>query len=197
MTVRRRRVSGEESQGAVDASGDDVGGFESDVPGARSRRPGVQWANIVTDTLKIGNPSALATRLREELTLGDDRVSYGIVIAALDKSASNLELAARLHRAAKTEDQRFAAECNERLEVLRSTALAELMVEYHEKRRRSPTKEDIEDRMVMNWPDEYRSIKSRMSELHNATGALESLRDAWASRCADLRIVANRVSPNQ
>lgn len=196
VTRRRRIVSSDDVQsfGAdiaenakVDASGDEM-------PDRHKIRPGVQWSNVTTDTLRIADPAGVARRLREELTLGDDRVSYGIVIAALDKSASNYELAGRLYRAARSEERRFEHECSERVNVLREAARVELMSEYNQKLRKSPTKDDVEARIVENWPDEYASIKGRLNELHNATQALEVLRDAWSSRCADLRIMANRTA---
>lgn len=193
--MRRRLVKGD-SGPVVEASGD--GPVEQSAGDSESRRlrPGVQWANVVSDTLRIDDPSTVARRLREELSLGNDRVSYGIVIAALDKSAANYELAGRLYRAARTEEKRFEHECTDRLSTLREAALKELMGEYAAKVRKSPTKDDVESRMFENWPDEYASIQNRLNELHNATQSLEVLRDAWASRCADLRIMANRTAYN-
>jgi hypothetical protein len=189
-------VFGDDAVAAVvDASGDDDSAHDGERSVRRpDLRPGVAWGNLVTDTLKIGNPATLAQRLRDELTLGDERVSYGSVVAALDRSAANLDAAGRLHRAARVEEARFELECAGRVGLLRSTAQDQLMAEYKEKRRRSPTNDDIEERVLSMWPDEYSSIKRRISELHAATRSLETLRDAWASRCADLRIMAQRAA---
>jgi len=156
----------------------------------------VAWGNIVTDALKIKDPAGLAKRLRAELELGEyARTQYGSVLEALDRSARNFDAAGRLFRAAKLEETTFEAEIAVRLEAMRSHAQAELAAEYGRKERRSPTQQDIEDRMVQSWPDEYTGIKRRLAELHGAVRALETLRDAWASRSPDLRIMADKARP--
>lgn len=155
----------------------------------------VGWGNVVTDSLDIKDPPGTAKRLREELSLGDERTSYGAVLQALDRSARNLDDAGRLHRAAKLEEESYAAKVAARLEVLRSSAQAELMEEYHRKERRSPTNDDVEARIVANWPDEYGAINERKARIHAAVATLETLRDAWASRCADLRVMADKARP--
>jgi hypothetical protein len=156
----------------------------------------VAWGNIVVDALRIKDPAGLAKKLRAELHLGEHaRTDYGSVLEALDRTASNFESAGRLARAAKLEEQIFMDQVTVRLETMRSHALGELMAEYRDKQRRSPTTADVEDRMVQSWPDEYTGIKRRLAELHGAVRALEGLRDAWASRCADVRIMADKARP--
>lgn len=163
--------------------------------GGKVPRPSVAWGNVVVDTLKIKDPAGLARRLRSELELGDGRTEYGRVLEALDRCARNLDDAGRLHRAAKLEEETYTLDRAERLEIMRSSALAELMGEYKAKARPSPTQKDVEDRMLANWPEEYRTIRARLAELHAAVRSLETLRDAWASRCADLRIMADKARP--
>lgn len=155
----------------------------------------IAWGNIVVDTLRIADPAGLARRLRDELTLGDDRTNYGRVLEALDRSAHNLDAAGRLYRSAVIEEQRYESQTAERLEVLRSTAKEDLQAEYQKKLRKSPTKEDVEDRIVANWPDEYRTTKLRRAELHGAVRSLEILKDAWSARCAALRTMADKTRP--
>ncbi len=158
-------------------------------------RPGVAWGNIIKDTFRIPDPPALAKRLRAELTLGDEnRTSYAAVLEALDKSATNLDDAGRLFRASKVEEDRFRLESEVKLEVLRTDASKRLRAEYQAKLRKSPTIQDVEDMILDNWPTEYREILGRRSELHGAVRSLEILVKAWGSRCADLRIMAERTS---
>lgn len=186
------------------ASGEPPGGITQESlqlarPGTKSsdvQRLPVAWGNIVVDSLKIKDPAGMARRLRSELELGEGaRTDYGRVLEALDRSATNFEGAARLARAAKLEDLAFGAQVAVRVESMRTSAMAELMAEYRAKERKSPTKDDIEDRMIQSWPDEYTEIKTRLAELHGAFRTLETLRDAWASRCADLRIMADKARP--
>lgn len=158
-------------------------------------RPGVAWGNIIRDTFRIPDPVALAKRLREELSLGDEnRTSYAAVLEALDKSASNLDDAGRLYRASKIEEERYRLETEVNLEILRTEASKKLMSEYRAKLRKSPTVQDVEDKILDNWPTEYRTILERRAELHGAARSLEILVKAWGSRCADLRIMAERTA---
>lgn len=167
----------------------------SKAPSYRDAIP-IAWGSVVTDSLKIRDPAGLARRLRSELELGPERRhNYGHLLEALDRSARNYDDAGRLHRASKLEEEHYQASVAERLEVMRTSALAELMAEYREKARPSPAQRDVDDRMVANWPDEYRNIRERLSELHGATRSLEVLRDAWFSRCADLRVMADKARP--
>lgn len=159
----------------------------------QSVQPGVAWGNIIRDSLKIKDPAGLAKRLREELEL-NDHTSYGEIINSLNKAAKNYDEAGRLHRAAKIEEVQFELVVKERLEVMRSQAVSELMTEYKAKARRSPTNDDIEDRMIQQWPDEYKDLKTRQAELHGAVKSLEILVRAWQSRGADLRVMAERAT---
>ena len=193
-------ASGDPPAGEIEASGDTPAPSEPHRPGRRGApveypRPGVAWGNIIRDTYRIPDPPALAKRLRAELTLGDEnRTSYAAVLEALDKSASNLDDAGRLFRAAKVEETRFRLESEVKLEVLRTEASKKLQAEYKAKLRKSPTIQDVEDMILDNWPTEYRHLLERRAELHGAVRSLEILVRAWTSRGADLRIMADRTS---
>lgn len=206
MTTRRRKLSsGLEGSATPPAKGAEVSG-STEAPTPPPTRPGKKtaadtvpqiplgWGNIVVDSLRPKDPAALARRLREELSLGEERTSYGIVLEALDKSAKNIDDASRLYRAAKLEEETYERQVAERLEVMRTNALQELMAEYQAKRRPSPTQDAIRDRMVCNWPDEYGAIQGRIAELHALTRSLENLLEAWKSRAADLRIMAGQAA---
>lgn len=214
MTATRRRkkpgtapkvdASGENTEAKVEASGAEATRARDATsrfmgrPGTTTNDPPnlpIAWGNVVTDTMRIDDPAKLTERLRQELLLGDGRTDYGRVLNALDRSAKNLDDAGRLYRAAKAAEEKYEIEANERLEVLRTGARDELMQEYKAKQRPSPTLKDIEDRIVSNWPDEFKTIKGRLSEMHGTTRSLETLQAAWSSRCADLRIMADKARP--
>ena len=207
MRRRRKKEPGDlppDTMPIAETEGSDIalnasrGAYQEEPAAAKDDkvpRPSVGWGNVVHDTLTVKDPAGLARRLREELSLGEQRTAYGAVLEALDRSARNLDDAGRLYRAAKVEEETYTLRAEERLEVLRTTARHELMDEYAAKKRPSPTKADIEDRIRASWPDEYRTIRGRIAELHAAVQSLETLRDAWASRCADLRIMADKARP--
>jgi hypothetical protein len=190
MATRRKIGSGEEKD--VLETKPFQGSSEQDNNSVSYAEPGIAWGNVIRDVLRIDNPAWLAKRLRGELTLSDEgRSSYGSLLAALDRSARNYDDAYMLYRGAKVEESRFALELRERFEVMKEHASSELMDEYKEKKRRSPTTEDIEDRMMSSWPDEYRHLRTKEAELHAAVRSLETLAKAWSSRCADLRAMAD------
>lgn len=157
----------------------------------------VGWGNVIRDSLRIADPASVARRLREELSLGENRAVYGVVIEALDRSAKNIDDATRLYRAAKMEEESYQRSVAYRLEKMHASALGELMGEYKAKLRPSPTKEVIEARIRTNWPDEHEAVHSRLAELHAMTRSLEQLAEAWKSRAADLRIMAGQVARPQ
>lgn len=148
------------------------------------------WGAVITDIFDLEVHSTLA-RLTDELSLGDQATEYGSVLAALDKGSKNLFWAARLSRKAKLEDARFAAELDREIEVLRSSAVAQLELEKREgARSKAPTIQDIEDRMLASWPDAVMSLKARKAEMHGAFRAIEGLEQAWRERCAALRALS-------
>lgn len=202
MQTRRRKVEDGNPQGELQVSGDPEISQEAVQVGRPGTKAGhapqvpVAWGNIIVDVLRIPDPAGLARQLRSELVLGEGaRTDYGRVLEALDRSAGNFEAAVRLARAGKLEEDNYTAQVSVRVETMRSAATEELQTEYRAKQRRSPTIQDIEDRMVQSWPEEYQDIKRRLSELHAAVRSLEGLRDAWASRSADLRIMADKARP--
>lgn len=148
------------------------------------------WGLVISDVFNL-DVHRTFERLQAELALGDRASEYGTVLHAVDASAKNLFDAARLARKAKLEDEKFAMELDKRLEVLRSTAVAELEAEVKNKvRSKAPTLADIDARMIANWPDEVGSIKARKSEMHGAFRAIEALEAAWKERCQSLRTMS-------
>jgi hypothetical protein len=172
----------EEPETVVDADDPEKGPFPIGAP----------WGSVVRDVFRL-DVNETFDRLRAELYLGDGALEYGVVAAALDKSKHNAFIAACLTRAAKRADEAYAAPLVQRLEVLRTTARTELDAEKAAgTRSKAPTIQDIDDRMVANWPDEVAAIRSRKEQMHGAFRAIEALEAAWRERSSDLRAIAQR-----
>lgn len=155
----------------------------------KDRHP-MPWGLLINDVFRL-NVRETYERLNQELTLGDGATEYGSVIRAVDQSARNLFDAARLCRRAKLEDEKFTAELDKELEVLRTAAQRALEIEKAEgKRSKAPTIQDIKDRMLASWPDAVSSMEERKAEMHGAFRAIEALEGAWRDRCQALRTLA-------
>lgn len=200
MQQRRRKVAP-----AAETAGDDDGGnLETTAPSEASETPKtpqsradkdrhpMPWGLVISDVFHL-NVHETYSRLSAELTLGDQATEYGSVLRAVDQSARNLFDAARLARRAKLEDEKFAAELDMEREVLRSAAQSELEVEKAKGlRSKAPTIQDINDRMLANWPDKVTLINARKQEMHGALRAIEALQEAWRDRCQALRTLSNQ-----
>lgn len=166
--------------------------------------PELGWGAVIEHALTI-DPVEVYQRLYDDLRLGDNATEYGAVLAACDRAEQNSVDAVRLARHAKLEDERVGRVVGERLEVLRTAARRELEKEvadsYDDKlkktTKRAPTIQDVEDRVVANWPDESASLNRRKAEMHAALRIAEGLADSWRSRCATLRAILERVAPSR
>ena len=181
---------------AVAASTSSGGG--GDQPGPRGIKMPTPWGNVVTDVFAI-DIDATYKRLSDDLSLGNDITQYGVVLAALDASGRNAWDAARLTRAAKLADADVAAEIDERLEVLRSTARAQLDAEKTKAKKdggaaKAASIQEVRDRMIANWPDEVHALEQRKAYMHGAFRAIEALEKAWWDRAQSLRKVADRFT---
>jgi hypothetical protein len=186
------------SSGA-EKGGDDVEtgeGSGSPVAGA-GEAVGGAWGRIV-ETVYALNPEDTYARLVSDLRLGTDATSYGAVLPALDRAERNYFDAVRLARMAKLEDEEVTRAANSELEILRTTARAELDAEKASgKRSKAPTIQDVEDRILANWPDRSSRLARKRAAMHGALRSVEGLVDAWRSRCSTLRVIAEKVSPNR
>lgn len=163
-------------------------------PLPRGPTPG-GWGAMIHTVTSIDDPRRMYDRLYNELTLGEGATEYGAVLVAADRAEQNRVDACRLARFTKLEDERVEHEVKKRLEVLRTSAREELDKEKAAgTRSKAPTIQDVEDRVVANWPDEVESIRRRTAEMHGVLRAVEGLEDAWKSRCHTLRVIMERVA---
>jgi hypothetical protein len=134
--------------------------------------------------------------LTDELTLGEATAEYGVVIRAVDNAGRNYYDAIRLSRVAKIADLKFSAEMDRELEVMRSTAREQLESEKSALKAsggsaKAPTLQEIQDRVIGNWGDQWQSIENRKAEMHGTFRALEGLKDAWSERGRQLNRIAD------
>lgn len=209
MATRRRRVEGELSPrgdnpepAQVQASGEPPPAPKP-APAAAASQPdepvsGVfpaPWGQVVNDILRIDVATAYK-RLTDELTLGEATAEYGVVIRAVDNAGRNFYDAIRLSRAAKIADLKFTAEMDRQLEVMRSTAREQLESEKAALKAsggsvKAPTIQEIQDRVIANWGDQWQSIEQRKAEMHGTFRSLEGLKDAWNERGRHLNRIAD------
>ena len=170
-------------------------GAETEVaPKAATPKP---WSAIVETVIRL-DVEAMYNRLSAELTLAGGGESYGEIARALELADHNSFEAAKLERAAKLEQERVDAEVEAEMEVLRTNAAGELEAEKAAgTRSKSPTIQDIKDRVVAKWPELSASLTRRSHEIHATRATCEALTSAWRSRAVTLRVLAERFVPTR
>lgn len=163
----------------------------------RTNAFGGDWGTIIESVYDLDIVETYK-RLTSTLSLGQNATAYGAVLPALDAAESNYFDAVRLMRAAKLMDEEIKREVDKEIEILRSNARDELEREKAEgKRSKAPTLQDIEDRLIANWPKKSSDLRRKAGEMHGTLRACEGLIDAWKSRASTLRMIAEKVSPNR
>lgn len=150
------------------------------------------WGEVIETVFDL-DPVELTDRLTTELELGLFVGDYGALRDALDRAAKNLYDAKRLERAAKLEEEKFLDENSHRMEMLRTTARERLQAE-RVKGSGAITKQQIEDEMIANWPDEVGAHRKRKRQLHNTARVLEGLTEAWNHRNSQLKAILERAA---
>jgi hypothetical protein len=151
------------------------------------------WGAIIDSVLKL-DPEATFGRLRADLSLDADHVSYAHVAEALDQADRRYFEASVLARGAKLEEQRVDREIAIRMEILRTAAREKLETEKRAAAEKVGSKamgkasaDEVRDRCFADWPDEMRSLERRSEEYHAARAVAEELATAWRSRASSLR----------
>ncbi len=85
---------------------------------------------------------------------------------------------------------------DQRLEIMRSTAREQLESEKSALKAsggsaKAPTLQEVQDRVIANWHDEWSSIEARKAEMHGAFRSIEGLKEAWNERGRQLNRIAD------
>lgn len=131
-------------------------------------------------------------RLQESLELGPKRHDKGAVREALDRVERDTICAARIHRVARSHEERFELEMRERMAALRDEARRNLEAEKKAgTRAKQITEGDVEDFCIANFGDEWRAMQDNRNRVHGTCRVLEELVRAYQSRQATVRLLAS------
>jgi hypothetical protein len=150
-----------------------------------------RWGDVIQSVEEI-DPATMYRELVSKLKLGEHATDYGTVHRALDDAEYNAFQAGKLARAAKLEEQRVDRQCEQELEVLRSTAREKLK----EAGVKKPSAQEVEDYMMRagtGWPDLVRRLNRRKEEAHAQRATCDHLETSWRSRCNTLRVMGMKL----
>ena len=141
----------------------------------------------------------LYERLRDGLRQGDGH-EYAGIVHALDRASQNLFDAYRLHGVAVMEAAREEREVDAEMEILRTTARAELAADQVlpdgsvQKRKGVVTKDEVSDRCLSAWPDQVRALLAKKERAAQSAKTMEGLIEAWRKRHQALENKARRAA---
>lgn len=136
----------------------------------------------------------LYERLRDGLRQGDGH-EYAGILHALDRASQNLFDAYRLHGVAIMEAAREEREVDSEMELLRTTARAELGAEAAESKRKGViTKDEVADRCLSAWPGQVRALLARKERAKQSAETMGGLVEAWRRRHQALEGKARRAA---
>lgn len=154
---------------------------------------GPAWGMVVEDVYRL-DVWPVYERLRDGLRDGDGN-EYATVLRALDRASQNLFNAYRLHGAAILEAAREEREADAEMEILRTTARAELQAEAASgKRKGVVTKDEVADRCLANWPEQARALLGRRERAKQTAEIMGGLVEAWKRRHQALDAKARRAA---
>lgn len=132
-------------------------------------------------------------KLAADLTVGEKRTSPSKLSAALDNVEQNMRRAGMLHQVAVEELAEF--EMHMQGEYARWSDDAREQLEERRKRKQfsgQVTKDAIESWVILNVK-EYREWRDTKADLGRAVNLTDQMLDAWKSRAATLRKMADLV----
>lgn len=109
---------------------------------------------------------------------------------ALDMSTGCADMAVRarkLHRRAKKELKTFEYELKDRTQILREQAREHWEQKKLDGMKKQITNDMIEDWILENFPDTYKTLMLRLEELKGTVSLLEEMSNQVANRAPDLR----------
>jgi hypothetical protein len=165
--------------------------------GSRSLSFPAGFGPIVEHAMTI-DVGAEYERLRAGLELGDRRHEYGPVMEALDRVERDTVAARRLYRAAVVAHEAFEIDAREQIAALREKGRLALQEQKNEgTRSKAITNDDVEDWCVENFGDAWRAVSEKRAKLKGTAEVLGELAEAYRSRQATVRMLAERVAPRR
>jgi predicted RNase H-like nuclease (RuvC/YqgF family) len=123
---------------------------------------------------------------------------------ALEMSAQAANMAVRarkLHSRARNELKRFEYEYKDRTQILREQAREHWEKKKLDGMKKQITNDMIEDWILENFPDTYKTLSLRLQELKGTVKLLEEMSEQVSNRAPDLRravdVLGNRRGSNE
>lgn len=136
------------------------------------------------------NPFESYERLEHELKLPTPahQADYGCLIDALDNCEDNAREAHRLFVSSKVVVDRYDADGLVLVTDMRTQAVAALQGEKERgERTKQITDADVESRIALMFPDEWRAVSEKRAKARRMVAHLERLADVWRDRARDVR----------
>lgn len=192
MTLKRRSAGGLPSQPdreEVDASLRTAGIVESTTP--RHQLPPMTpgYAGIVQTVFDLPDPMAEYQELEAALSAGSRETDN--VQQALVRVEDNARRAHRLYVNAKVDLARYLADANIVRGAMWDEAVAQLSLEKERGvRTKQVTDADVEKRVAVLYPDEWRDAQGRLAQAEQTVKHLERLADLFQQRARTLAALA-------
>lgn len=125
--------------------------------------------------------------LEQNLEVGEERSSYGVLVKHLDKAESRARRAHALYLGAKLELARWEFDSKKVVGAMRARATEKLEAEKSAgDRKKAITNADVEATMADEFPDEWAAQELTRVRLKGVCEHLETLAELWKSRCRTL-----------
>lgn len=194
--TEKKKVVAETSEKFKEALAE--GGVEHhyDFPSANKSKlkPVRDDLNQIVQVVFISDMKKTWDRLREGLSVGDNRSEHGTLQKALDLAEKRAYDAHRLYITAKVEYQRWERENEVFFGALWSKANRDLQTEKDAgSRSKQITDADVKARIATMFPDEYQLQENKRSQVKATVDSLEDLAEEWKSRCRTLQVMMGKL----
>jgi transposase-like protein len=145
-----------------------------------------RWRVTVTSLIDSVDPLELFPKLRQALTVGDDRSEYSVLARVADQAAEQSMKAHDLAISARLVKTRVFLETDELLAKWRNTARQDLGGKVSEKA--------IEDWVRERFGDNYKDTMIERAEQEEAVNRAEALAKAWEMKDHTLRQLLKKIT---
>jgi len=133
-------------------------------------------------------------RLDGLLHIGEERGNYATVNTHMDHAETNSRKAFKLWLAGEIESARFEKDAEVVTAAMWAAATRELQAEKEDgKRNKAITDADVRAMCAQMYPDEYRAIENKRTEVKLMVENLKDLNQAWKSRCKTLQTMLSAL----